>query len=195
MTATPAQLVERVAFLELMYNILHKGGRCAVIVPEGALTGNTNAHKDVKKMLVENCQIDAIISMPPGVFKPYSGVVTSVVIFTKGGKTKSVWFYGMTADGFSLDDKRTPTPDKNDIPDIIKKWKNNREIDNTKSWSAHYDQIKDEDYNLSANQYKPRTLSHVRYEEPSLLLEQILKLENGIIDDIKLLQSMIQPKE
>ena len=102
-------------FLELIYNLLNNSGKSAVIVPDGVLFGNSKAHKKIRELLLERCRLDAVISMPSGIFKPYAGVSTAIIFFTKGESTKEVWFYDMQADGFSLDDKRTPQPEKNDI--------------------------------------------------------------------------------
>ena len=109
-------------FIELMYDLLVTGGRCGVIVPDGVLFGSSNAHVDLRKILVDKCKMEGVISMPSGVFKPYAGVSTAVLVFQKGGTTDNVWFYDMEADGFSLDDKRQKVTE-NDIPDIIAKWK------------------------------------------------------------------------
>ena len=112
-------------FMALFLRLLKIGGRAAVIVPDGVLFGSSNAHKDLRQMLVEKQKLDAIISMPSGVFKPYAGVSTAIVLFTKtnSGGTDHVWFYDMRADGLSLDDKRQPISE-NDIPDILKRWQN-----------------------------------------------------------------------
>ncbi len=118
-------------FLELMFNALANGGRCAVIIPEGVLFGNSGAHQAVRKILLERCRLDAVISMPSGVFKPYAGVSTAVLVFTKGESTKNVWFYQMQSDGFSLDDKRTKIGDgSGDIPDIVKSFENKKKEGN-----------------------------------------------------------------
>ncbi len=108
-------------FLELMHDLLVIGGRCSVIVPDGVLFGTSNAHIDARKILVDTCKLEGVISMPSGVFKPYAGVSTAVLVFQKGGTTDNVWFYDMQADGYSLDDKRQKIAE-NDIPDIISKW-------------------------------------------------------------------------
>ncbi|MGB2867393.1 MAG: class I SAM-dependent DNA methyltransferase, partial [Bacteroidota bacterium] len=105
-------------FIELMHDLLVTGGRCGVIVPNGVLFGTSNAHVDLRKILVDKCKLEGVISMPSGVFKPYAGVSTAVLVFQKGGTTDNVWFYDMEADGFSLDDKRQKTTE-NDIPNII----------------------------------------------------------------------------
>src|SRR5437016_1734479 len=102
------------------------GGRAAVIVPDGVLFGTSNAHVEIRKRLIEENRLDAVVSMPSGVFKPYAGVSTAVLIFTKGGTTEKIWFYDMEHDGFSLDDKRQRVPE-NDIPDILECWKHRRE--------------------------------------------------------------------
>src|SRR3989338_3898021 len=144
-------------FLELMYNCLGIGGRCAVIVPDGVLFGNSNAHKSIRKLLLEKCRLDAIISMPSGIFKPYAGVSTAVLFFTKGEPTEKVWFYDMEADGFSLDDKRNEI-DKNDIPDILerfeKRLKENNEDRFKKNFFVPIKEIKENDWDLSINKYR-----------------------------------------
>lgn len=109
-------------FIELMHDLLVTGGRCGVIVPAGVLFGTSNAHIGTRKILIDKCKLEGVISMPAGVFRPYAGVSTAVVAFQKGGTTDKVWFYDMEADGFSLDDKRQKVPE-NDIPDIVEKWK------------------------------------------------------------------------
>ena len=109
-------------FIELMNSLLVTGGRCGVIVPDGVLFGTSNAHVDLRKILVDKCKLEGVISMPSGVFKPYAGVSTAVLIFQKGGTTDNVWFYDMEADGFSLDDKRQKVAE-NDISDIIQSWR------------------------------------------------------------------------
>lgn len=110
-------------FLELMYDLLDSGGRCGVIVPDGVLFGTSNAHINTRKILLDKCKLEGVISMPSGVFKPYAGVSTAVLVFQKGGTTDNVWFYDMEYDGYTLDDKRVRTKDRDDIPDIVKTWK------------------------------------------------------------------------
>lgn len=109
-------------FIHRILRSLEMGGRCAVIVPDGVLFGSTKAHRETRQRLVEENRLDGVISMPSGVFKPYSGVSTAVLLFTKGGDTADIWFYDMAYDGYSLDDKRTPTPSQNDIPDVLASW-------------------------------------------------------------------------
>ena len=148
-------------FLALFLRSLKIGGRCASIVPDGVLFGSSNAHKAIRKEIIENHKLEAIISMPSGVFKPYAGVSTAIMIFTKTtqGGTDKVWFYDMTADGFSLDDQRQPVKE-NDIPDIINRF-NNRESDEEqkrvrteKSFFVPKEEIVENDYDLSINKYK-----------------------------------------
>ena len=111
-----------ILFLHLFLRLLDNGGRAAVIVPDGVLFGSSNAHVDIRQRLIEENRLDAVISMPSGVFRPYAGVSTAVLIFTKGGRTENIWFYDMEHDGFSLDDKRSPTPGENDLPDVFACW-------------------------------------------------------------------------
>lgn len=109
-------------FLYQILRVLDSGGRCAVIVPDGVLFGSSNAHRKLRKKLIEENTLHGVISMPSGVFKPYAGVSTAILLFTKGGSTEHIWFYDMAYDGFSLDDKRNPTPEQNDISDILECW-------------------------------------------------------------------------
>ena len=172
-------------FLELMHRIMRNGGRCAVIVPDGVLFNGSKAHKQIKKMLLEKCRLDAVISMPSGVFKPYAGVSTAVLAFTKGEETKKVWFYEMTSDGFSLDDKRTLIDGKGDIPDIIEKFKK-RDKDNFDDRKAKYffvpiEEIIKNDFDLSISKYKEIEYKEVKYEKPQAIKKKILELEEEII--------------
>ncbi len=176
-------------FLELFYNLLQIGGRGAVIVPNGVLFGSSNAHKKVRKMLLEQCQLDAVISMPSGVFKPYSGVGTAVLVFTKGDKTNSVWFYEMQSDGFSLDDKRTFIDGKGDIPGIIEKFKTKTVSE--KSIVVPFEKIKENDYNLSISQYKEVKHEEIKYEPPKKIIEKALKLELEIAKGLEELKKMV----
>ena len=161
-----------ILFLELMYNILTIGGRCAVIVPQGVLFGNSNAHKSIRKKLLEECRLDAVISMPSGVFKPYAGVSTGILMFTKGEPTENIWFYDMEADGYSLDDKRTFIDGKGDIPDILGKFHNkageNLEDCKAKCFSVPLNEIKENDYSLSISNYKEIEYEEIDYEPQKL---------------------------
>lgn len=176
-------------FLELMYNLLEIGGRCAVIVPNGVLFGSSNAHKDVRKLLMEKCSLEGVVSMPSGVFKPYSGVATSILIFTKGGKTDNVWFYDMESDGFSLDDKRNFLDGKGDIPDIIKSFKM-RKV-SAKSIVVPFTEIKENDYILSISRYKELAHEDIEYDNPKDIIERVLKSEDEIKKELEELREMV----
>lgn len=181
-----------ILFLELMFRMLNGGGKCGVIVPDGVLFGSSTAHKNIRKLLVENCRLDAVISMPSGVFKPYAGVSTAVLVFTKGEPTKKVWFYDMEADGFTLDDKRTKIDGKGDIPDIISKFKkrNKEKFEDRKAkcFFVPFKEIKENNYDLSISKYKEIQYEEVEYEKPAAIKKKILEKESKIIDMMKELQ-------
>lgn len=181
-------------FLELMYHVLAPTGRCAVIVPEGVLFGNSKAHKDMRKKLLKDCRLDAVVSMPSGVFKPYAGVQTAVLIFQKGEPTQKVWFYKMQADGYSLDDKRTLQPDNNDIPEIIERFSNRHEEDNSNRKKKHFfvstKEIEENEFDLTISKYKEDEYEEQKYEKPEVLKKKILELEEGIIKDLKELENL-----
>lgn len=184
-------------FLSLFIRILKPGGRAAVIVPDGVLFGSSKAHKTIRKEIIDNHKLEAIISMPSGVFKPYAGVSTAIMIFTKtgAGGTDNVWFYDMKADGFSLDDKRTPI-EENDIPDIIKRF-NNLEAEKERkrteqSFFVPVEELRENDYDLSINKYKEIEYEEVEYEAPQLILEKIEKYEHEIIQGIKELKDSLK---
>ena len=176
--------------------MLKVGGRCACIVPDGVLFGSSKAHKDIRKEIVENQRLEAVISMPSGVFKPYAGVSTAILIFTKTehGGTDHVWFYDMTADGFSLDDKRTPTLE-NDISDIIERFKHlDKEADRKrteKSFLVSKQDIVDNDYDLSINKYKKIEYVAVEYPPTSEILEELKTLEYQIANEMQELERLL----
>ena len=167
--------------------LLKTGGRAAVIVPDGVLFGSSKAHKTLRKILVEDQKLNAIVSMPSGVFKPYAGVSTAVLLFTKtnSGGTDNVWFYDMQADGFSLDDKRTPQPEKSDLADILARWQNrDAERDRARtdqSFLVPKSEIADNDYDLSINRYKEVEYEAVEYDPPKMILKRLAKLEAEIL--------------
>lgn len=177
-----------ILFLELMYDLLVSGGRCAVIVPDGVLFGSSKAHKGIRKKLLENCRLDAVISMPSGVFKPYAGVSTGIMVFTKGEPTRKVWFYNMEADGFSLDDKRTFIDGKGDITDILDKFRdrNNGKFEDRKAKCFYVPiaEIKENDYDLSISKYREIEYEEVEYEKPDVIKQKILELENKICETL-----------
>ena len=172
-------------FLALFVRMLRLGGRCASIVPDGVLFGNSSGHKAIRKELIEHQRLQAVISMPSGVFQPYSGVSTAILIFTKtnAGGTDKVWFYDMKADGYTLDQKRTECAE-NDIPDIIARWKNlDAETDRTRkdqSFFVPVDEIVANDYDLSINKYKEVEKVKVEYESPKAVFKRIKKLQDDI---------------
>lgn len=184
-------------FLALFVRMMKVGGRCACIVPDGVLFGSSKAHKDIRKELLENQRLEAVISMPPGVFKPYAGVSTGILIFTKTnhGGTDQVWFYDMQADGFSLDDKRSPI-NENDIPDIIERFHNrDRETERArteKSFFVPKQEITDNDYDLSINKYKKQEYVPVEYPPTGQILEQIFELERQIGEELRELKGMLE---
>ncbi|BCB60423.1 DNA methyltransferase [Halomonas sp. A020] len=184
-------------FLTLFLRLLKTGGRAAVIVPDGVLFGSSKAHKSLRKMLVEEQKLDAIISMPSGVFKPYAGVSTAILLFTKtnSGGTDRVWFYDMKADGFSLDDKRTPQPDKSDLPDIIARWQNpGWEMGRKRteqSFLVPKSEIASHDYDLSINRYKEVEYEAVEHEAPQEILQRLAALEAEIAEGQKALEGML----
>ncbi len=172
-------------FLALFLRMLKVGGRCACIVPDGVLFGSSKAHKDIRKHIVEDNMLEAVISMPSGVFKPYAGVSTAILVFTKTnhGGTDNVWFYDMTADGYSLDDKRTQV-NESDIPDIIQCFKNlDKEADRKrtdKSFMVPKQDIVDNDYDLSINKYKEVEYVKVEYPPTSEIMANIREIEAEI---------------
>jgi len=184
-----------ILFLGYMLKSLREGGRCGVVVPEGLLFGTTSAHKTLRRMLLEKCNLQAVVSLPSGCFKPYAGVKTSVLVFRKGEPTEKVWFYEVTADGYSLDDKRNPI-EQNDIPDLLDQWKKYREgnwEETERSWMASIKKIKDKenDYNLSASRYKPLKIEEVEYEDPEKLIDEVLGLEEEIARGLRELKSLL----
>jgi len=184
-------------FLALFLRMLKVGGRCACIVPDGVLFGSSTAHKAIRKELIENNRLEAIISMPSGVFKPYAGVSTGVLVFTKTehGGTDNVWFYDMQSDGMSLDDKRTPIAE-NDIPDIIKRFRNrDDEKDRArtdKSFMVPKSEIKSNDYDLSINKYKKVEYVAKEYPPSEEILDSIMKIDEQIAKELEELKTMLK---
>ena len=182
-------------FVEEMKNLLVIGGRCGVIVPEGVLFGNSRAHKKLRQMLLENCQLEAVISMPSGVFRPYAGVSTAVLVYTKGGKTEKVWFYKMEKDGYSLDDKRTFIDGKGDIPNIIerfyKRFEKNNEDRKDKCFFVPYSEIKENDYALSISKYQEIEYVEIEYDPPKVIIDKIAEKEDKIKKNLEELRKLI----
>ncbi len=192
---TPTNKTE-LLFLALFVRSLRVGGRCASIVPDGVLFGSSKAHQAIRKELVDGQRLQAVISMPSGVFKPYAGVSTAILIFTKtnNGGTDKVWFYDMQADGYSLDDKRSAI-DANDIPDIINRFHHlDAEEARTRkdqSFLVPVDEIRANGYDLSFNKYKEVERVAVQQEDPHAVLDRIQALENQITESINYLRSIL----
>jgi type I restriction enzyme M protein len=165
-------------FLKWFIDHLAPGGRAGVIVPNGVLFGSNNAATSLRELLLTECDLQAVISLPSGVFKPYSGVGTAALIFQKGKPTQSVWFYDLTSDGFGLDDKRIPI-EANDIPDVLAKWPHREESSN--SYRVPIEKIREHDWSLAAGRFKPITTDTVNHDAPAEILVDVLKLENAII--------------
>jgi type I restriction enzyme M protein len=177
-------------FAELFYNLLRVGGKAAVIVPNGVLFGSSNAHVKARRMILENCDLQAVISMPSGVFQPYSGVGTAILVFVKGAKTDDVWFYDMKADGYSLDQKRDFIDGKGNIPDIIERFKAGR-AKSGRSLRVSVETIRRNDYSLSISRYRRVEQKEVEYEEPEALIESISRLEEEIARELQELRGMM----
>ena len=193
-----------------MLRSMAPGGRCAVVVPEGALFGSTRAHKELRERLLRECELLAVVSLPAGVFKPYAGVKTSVLVFrrttTKPAEgraaTGRVWFYEIRNDGYDPDKiqsgGRPETPEKNDIPGLMAAWSEYKASgyrdppgveagavldagsDAPRCWWAPFDAIADNDYNLTASRYKPRVAETVPDEDPAELIREVLAIEREI---------------
>ncbi|ATZ33353.1 type I restriction-modification system subunit M [Escherichia coli] len=188
-------------FVENIYRLLKKGGTACVIVPQGVLFGSGKAFRDLRQTLVERCDLKAVITLPSGVFKPYAGVSTAILLFTKvwGAKdkitkpaTEHVWFYEMAADGYSLDDKRSKQEGYGDLQDIITKYHNRNpgtDTDRTaKYFMVPYSEIADEknNFDLSLSRYKEDVFEEVSYEPPRIILERLIQAEVGDIDEAEL---------
>jgi type I restriction enzyme M protein len=187
-------------FIALILRMLKMGGRSATIVPDGVLFGSSKAHLALRKMLVEENQLEAVISLPSGVFKPYAGVSTAIVVFTKGGATSEVFFYDVQADGFSLDDKRIELDQKkhenNNLPDVLTRWRNlkaekkRRRTD--QSFLAPKTDIVANNYDLSVNRYKEVVYEEVDYDSPDVILSELAATEHDIQLGIEELQGMLR---
>ena len=184
-------------FLALILRILKVGGRCASIVPDGVLFGSDKAAKGIRQVIVDEHKLEAVISMPGGVFKPYAGVSTAILIFTKtnSGGTDNVWFYDMRADGFTLNDKRTPI-EENDIPDILARYSNlEDEKSRTRieqSFLVPVSEIREQGYDLSINKYKEVVYEAKQYDSPSVILDRLSVLDSEIFALISELSILIK---
>lgn len=204
-------------FLALFLRLLRPGGRAAVVVPDGVLFGSSRAHKELRRILVEEQKLDAIVKLPSGVFKPYAGVSTAIVFFTKteSGGTDHVWFYDVTADGWSLDDKRTPLLDsdklgaspaaslsedeqgKNNLPDVLARWTRRDGEERARgrtdqSFCVSKEDIVAEDYDLSINRYKKIVYDELVHLPPAEIIAELERLEDEIQAGLKELREMVQ---
>lgn len=189
-------------FLALFLRLLKPGGRAAVIVPDGVLFGSSTAHKTLRRMLVEDHKLDGIVSMPSGVFQPYAGVSTAILLFTKtnSGGTDHVWFYDMQADGYSLDQRRNPLDagkhESNNLPDILKRWqhrsKEARRARTEQSFLVPKAEIAGNDYDLSINRYKQVVHAAVQHDPPKKILADLKALETEIMRGMEELEGMLK---
>lgn len=188
-------------FVERIYTMLKMGGMAAIIVPQGVLFGAGKAFTQLRKKLVEEAELNAVITMPSGVFKPYAGVSTSILIFTKGGVTENTWFYEMKDDGYELNDRRAEkfkeggARDFGDLQDIITKYRSrNPETDTdrtTQSFFVPKKDIEDNNYDLSMSKYQEQVFEEIEYKDPALIFEELEKLEETIQAELKTLKDMI----
>ncbi|MDO9510137.1 MAG: N-6 DNA methylase [Bacteroidales bacterium] len=180
-------------FVERIFTMLKMGGTSAVIVPQGVLFGSGNAFVTLRKMLIEKAELKAVIAMPSGVFKPYAGVSTAILIFTKGGETGKVWFYDMQADGYTFDDKRNKI-EASDLPDIVVQYKNRLNHDSDRSGKYFFvpkAEIIVNEYDLSISKYKEEVYNEVVYEKPEVIFGKLENLERGIENGLKEIKGLL----
>ena len=181
-------------FVALILRMLKKGGRSATIVPDGVLFGSSKAHTALRQMLVKEHQLEAVISLPSGVFKPYAGVSTAILVFTKGGKTDHVFFYDVQADGLSLDDKRDPVPET-DLPDALERWRKRSAKKDSDRTAKHFmvpvKEIEEKDFDLSIKRYKEANHEAVVHEPPKKIIAKLRKLEAQIAKELAELEAML----
>ncbi len=183
-------------FTERIFTMLKMGGTAAVIVPQGVLFGSGNAFVMARKKMVEEAELKAVITLPSGVFKPYAGVSTSILIFTKGGETQHTWFYDLQSDGYSLDDKRNKLEGYGDLQDIVERYKK-RDVKKDKDRTQKYffvpkQELVDNDYDLSLSKYKEEVYHEVSYEKPEMIIGRINQIEKKIIKDLAEIEQLIK---
>ncbi len=181
-------------FVALILRMLKKGGRSATIVPDGVLFGSSKAHAAARRLLVKENQLEAVFSLPSGVFKPYAGVSTAVIVFTKGGKTEHVFFYDVGADGYSLDDKRDPVIE-NDLPDALACWRKRSAKNDTDRTLRHFmvplEEIEEKDFDLSINRYKETRHEAIRFDPPKKIIAKLRAVEAGVTKELTELEAML----
>jgi type I restriction enzyme M protein len=174
--------------------MLTENGTAGIIIPQGVLFGSGKAFVKTRQLMIEQAELKAVVAMPSGVFKPYAGVATAILIFTKGRTTEKVWFYDMKSDGYTLDDKRQADKEKSDLQDIITQFKerNSKTVNDRKGkfFFVNYDEIKENNYDLSINKYKEEVYEEIHYESPKVILEKLSFLEKDIVKGIKELQNL-----
>ena len=182
-------------FVEKIFNLLKMGGTAGIIVPQGVLFGSGKAFVAARKRVIEEAELKAVITMPSGVFKPYAGVSTAILIFTKGGETEQVWFYDMRSDGYSLDDKRTKLEGFGDLQDIAEKYKSRdpkKDSDRKeKFFFVPKEEIKEEGYDLSISRYKEDVFEEIEYDAPGVILGKLKVIEGEIDRELDELEGMI----
>jgi type I restriction enzyme M protein len=179
-------------FLKWFVDHLTEGGIGGVIVPNGVLFGSGKSDRKVRELLLTECDLQAVVTLPSGVFKPYSGVGTAIFVFQKGTPTKSVWFYELTGDGFSLDDKRLPNPEDSDIPDILAKWPNREEGE--RSFNVPTETIRDKGWQLMPSRYRRVRLDSVKYDPPGKILSDVIRIEAEIMKRAEMLKQAVSGK-
>lgn len=178
-------------FLKWFLDHLTEGGRAGVIVPNGVLFGSGRADRKVRELLMTTCELEAVIALPSGVFKPYSGVGTAIFIFQKGKPTESVWFYELTADGYSLDDKRTPS-ESNDIPDLLARWPEREQGPN--SFQVPIKDIRENGWQLMPGRYKAERLKETKHDSPVDIISDVVLIETELLDLAKKLVGVLETK-
>jgi type I restriction enzyme M protein len=184
-------------FVALLLRMLKIGGRASCIVPDGVLFGSSNAHRDLRKMLVEENQLEGVVSMPSGVFKPYAGVSTAILIFAKGGKTNRVWFYKMESDGLSLDDKRDRIGDGlGDLPEIRKQWfareKAKRNDRKAKHFFVPLKEIEANKFDLSVGRYRETEYEEAKFDPPYEIMKRMRLLDKEVSRDMDELEALLR---
>ncbi len=181
-------------FVELILDLLVVGGRAGVIVPDGVLFGSSKAHRKLRERLLKEAELQAVVSMPGGVFKPYAGVSTAVLVFVKGGQTERVWFYDMQSDGYSLDDKREKL-DSSDLLDVIERWRARdpeEDVDRTeRAFFVPLEEIRKNKFDLSINRYKEVVYEPVEYDPPKVIIRRLRALEKEVQEGLDRLEGML----
>lgn len=194
-TLTLSTTKTELLFINRIYSMLKVGGTAGIIVPQGVLFSTSKAFIEARKLMIENSKLKAVILMPSGVFKPYTGVVTAILIFTKGENTDKVIFYKMEEDGYTLDDKRTKKDGYGDLQDIIEKYRNKSSIVNdrkSKYFLVNKKEIVENGYDLSFESYHEIVYQNIKYEKPSVILEKLTSLEDQIFNELKEIESLYE---